>query len=226
LDEEELVASVVARLVAALEQDGVPFRLVLVDNGSRDRTGELVDGLAADTRIEALHLSPNAGYGGGILAGLQWLAAQPDVDVLGWAWGDGQVDPAALVPLYEACRSGAQLAKARRTVRDDGRRRRMLTAAYSSVMRVFGVATPDVNGCPKLLRREAYTSLAPRSSDWFIDAEVVLGTEARAWRIVEVAVVMEPRQGGQSKVKLATVAEFALNLVRWRWRDRGRSRAD
>ena len=47
-DEEALVEAVVTELIGALEAGDVPFRLALVDNGSRDRTGEIVDRLAAE----------------------------------------------------------------------------------------------------------------------------------------------------------------------------------
>lgn len=219
-NEGALVERVVAEMVGALEAGGVPFRLALVDNGSRDRTGALVDGLAQDPRIQAVHVSPNRGYGGGILAGLAALAGGGHA-VLGWTWGDGQVDPAVIPDLYRLCLEGADLAKARRTERRTGLRRRIVSAGYEAVTGALGVRTADVNGCPKLLRAEVLRALSPRHTDWFLDAEVVLGVEARGLRVAELPVVMRPRAAGESKVRLGTVLEFTRNLARWRW-DQGR----
>lgn len=217
LDEEALVEEVARGLVLALEGAGVDFALALVDNGSRDGTGAKVDALAAaDARILAVHLSPNRGYGGGILAGLRALEARTRPEVLGWCWGDGQVDPAVIPALLQACAGGAMLAKARRVERQDGLERRVVTRGYALALRALGVRTPDVNGCPKLLRREAWEALAPRHEDWFLDAEVVLGCEARGWAIADAPVVMRPRRAGRSKVRLGTVLEFAWNLGAWR----------
>jgi len=195
LDEEALVEAVVADMLKALRSIEGEVCLTLVDNGSTDRTGPLIDHLAAtEPEVDAVHLSPNQGYGGGILAGLHHLVSAHDPAVLGWAWGDGQVDPAVIPRLFAACQDGAMVAKTRRTVRQDGLRRRLVTTAYALTMRAQGVTTPDVNGCPKLFRREAFDTLALSHTDWFLDAEAILGAEARDWRIDSVATTMRPGQ--------------------------------
>ncbi len=99
----------------------------------------------------------------------------------------------------------------------------LVTTSYGAVMRALGVVTPDVNGCPKLFRAEALDALELTSTDWFIDAEAVLGAEARGWRIADAPVVMRPRTTGRSKVRLATVVEFARNLLGRRRRGLTRS---
>ena len=77
-NEVALVESTVHDLRVALESTSIPFALALVDNGSTDGTREKVQRLSKDSRILAVHLSPNAGYGGGIRAGLQALLDGPD----------------------------------------------------------------------------------------------------------------------------------------------------
>lgn len=217
LNEEALIDEVAADIVETLDAEGVPFTLALVDNGSTDRTGERVDRWTErDGRVHAVHLLQNAGYGGGILAGIHALQRVGLPDVVGWCWGDGQVDPAVLPGLYRSCQEGVMLAKARRVERQDGLQRRLITTGYAAVTRLMGVQTRDVNGCPKLLRREAWLALDPKHTDWFLDAEVVLGAEARGWSIADAPVVMRARRAGKSKVKLATVLEFGRNLGGWR----------
>lgn len=215
LNEVDLVASVTEAIHATLSGAQIPHTLVLVDNGSTDGTGELIDTLAQSMPIVAVHLAQNAGYGGGILAGLSALAQDPP-EIMGWCWGDGQVQPETLPPLYRACIRGAPLAKVVRTERQDGMTRRIVTTGYAWATRAIGATHPDVNGCPKLLRREALQTLAPRSTDWFLDAEVVLGAQSRGWEIATHPAAMMPRSAGRSKVSAATVIEFAWNLARWR----------
>jgi dolichol-phosphate mannosyltransferase len=215
-DEDEVVEAMVAELVAALESASIEFVLALVDNGSRDRTGELVKALAEDSRILALSLAENAGYGGGILAGLRSLSEGPDPEILGWSWGDGQVDPACIAPLYRAVVDGAPLAKAVRTEREDGSFREVQARVYAWILSAMSQASVDPHGCPKLFRREALRELDLQHTDWFIDAEAMLGAASRGWEIAQTPVRMRARTGGKSKVALSTALEFCVNLGRWK----------
>jgi GT2 family glycosyltransferase len=215
LDEVELVESVVSNIHNTLSSAGIEHTLVLVNNGSTDGTGECIDALAERLPVMAVHLTKNAGYGGGILAGLG--ALRPSMpQVVGWCWGDGQVTAQVLEPLYRACQQGAPMAKVVRTARLDGWTREVITTGYAGAMRAIGCDEPDVNGCPKLFRREALQTLSPASEDWFLDAEVVLRARRLGWQIATQPASMEPRMAGRSKVGAATIAEFVFNLVRWR----------
>lgn len=217
-NEGALVVSVIDAIQAALGP--LPHRLALVNNGSQDDTAVKIDALAMRPEVLAIHLSENAGYGGGILAGLEALAAsdQPP-DVIGWCWGDDQIDPVVLPELLRRCRDGADLAKVRRIERQDGRRRRLISATYARIMATLGTTTPDINGCPKLFRTEALTALDLTHRDWFLDCEAICKAEAAGMRIAAVPAVMRPRTAGVSKVNWATVAEFVDNIVRYRLRE-------
>ncbi len=218
-DEADCCEPVILDLLEALRAERVGFRLALVDNGSKDETGRIVTRLgASQPEVLALHLEQNAGYGGGILAGLRRLPTP----ILGWYWGDGQVDAEVLVRCWRRLREEPlDLVKARRVERQDGRQRELITGVYRGVMKLgFGVDTMDVNGCPKLLTRGAYEALDLRSQDWFLDPECLLKAQELGLAIGEVDAVMRPRPGGESKVRAATVTEFLRHLAAWKrgWR--------
>src|SRR5450432_1490544 len=63
-NEEELIAKTVAEAVSSLSAvPGLDWRILVVDDGSRDRTGEIADGLAkSDPRISVFHHEGNKGY--------------------------------------------------------------------------------------------------------------------------------------------------------------------
>src|SRR5437879_6034635 len=72
-DEEELIEEFVARTVAAVAD--YEFEVVLVNDGSADRTPDLLDGIAArDPRIRVIHLSRNFGHQAALTAGLEHAA--------------------------------------------------------------------------------------------------------------------------------------------------------
>ena len=214
-NEEALVVSVVDTIQAVLGP--LPHRLALVNNGSRDGTAAAVDHLAKRPEVLAVHLSENAGYGGGILAGLHTLQGLPaPPDVIGWCWGDGQIDPVVLPELYRRCIAGTDIARIRRVRREVGRQRWLISTTYAGIMSVLGVATRDVNGCPKLFRAEALAQLHLSHTDWFLDAEAILKAEAAGMRIEAMEAVMHPRTAGVSKVGWQTIAEFVVNIARYR----------
>lgn len=77
-------------------------RLVIVDDGSTDRTGEIADALAREHegKIHVIHQA-NTGIGGAVKAGLRLLLARDDVDAIGVLASDDQFDP-RLIPRFRA----------------------------------------------------------------------------------------------------------------------------
>ncbi len=215
-NEEDSVTEVVASVHSILTEAEVPHTLVLVNNGSTDQTRQAIDSLLVPGIIEAVHLRENAGYGGGILTGLAHLEQTGLPEVIGWSWGDGQVTASVLPSLFDAIANGADIAKAVRTRRNDGPLRQAITTGYAATMRALGTRTRDINGCPKLMTRDAFLAIQPTSTDWFLDAEVVLAAERLDLRVDGVPVTMQKRVHGKSKVGARTIAEFGKNILSWR----------
>ena len=217
-NEEGASEQVLHQTMYVLREANIPFYLAVVNNGSTDRTGSIVDAMSQNfPEIIPIHFDENQGYGGGILAGMRALSPK-GLDVVGWMWGDGQISPDVLPHLYQACQRGHQLSKAQRIKRKDGIDRLLISSVYSLTMRIMGCATKDINGCPKLFPSGIWQSLDVRSEDWFIDAEVTLLGEKRNWSIHQYPVVMEPRHHNQSKVRMHTLLEFAWNISKWKIR--------
>ena len=217
-NEAESLPDSIPPLAAALAALGRPFEILLVDNGSTDATASAMARLARELpSIRTLALSPNRGYGGGVLAGLQ-AAGGRWVAFLG---ADGQVPPGQVAGVIREALSSPPrtLVKALRRNRGDGALRWIVSKAYNLTCRIL-VAAPsrDMNATPKVLRREDLPELHLAATDWFLDAECVLKAKARGFSLKEVPVDCLPRRGGVSHVRLPAVAEFLGNL--WRHRRR------
>ncbi len=214
-DEEGNVEAVTRGLLDAFRTARVPLTLILVDNGSRDGTRAVVERLAREeAEVRGVYLDKNAGYGGGILAGMN----TSDADVLGYMWGDDQVAAEDVLRVYRRLIvDGADLAKARRVQRIDGWQRAVVTRVYNTTtLWLFHITSTDANGCPKLFRRQTWDLLAPRSSDWFLDPEIMIAAARQGLKLAEVDVRARPRTKGVSKVGSGTVLEFLVNLARAR----------
>ena len=88
-NEEALIAQTITRCVDVLSIIAPDYEIVVVDDGSRDRTGAIADDFAAgNPRIRVVHNQPNRGYGGALIAGFD-AASKP---LLFFMDSDGQFD--------------------------------------------------------------------------------------------------------------------------------------
>ena len=208
-------AAAVTELAQGFAAAGLDYHLVLVDNGSRDGTAAILAGLAAaNPRLRVVTVPANRGYGHGIRAGLAACSAP----VAGYLDGDGQVAAADVARVYRALVSGdADLARARRMTRGDTAARRLVSWVFNLIFRwLFAVEALDVNAKPKFVRGRQLGALALAADDWFIDTELLLKAARLRLRCVTVDIDFRTRPAGVSHVRLATIREFLVNLIRYR----------
>ena len=215
-NEEGAAEQVLQQTMYVLRKAQSPFQLAVVNNGSTDATGMIIDKLSVQhPEIIPLHFTTNQGDGGGILAGMRTLEPQ-NLDCIGWMWGDGQVLPDVLPKLVQACDEGFDLAKAQRTKREDGWIRKVISKGYAVAMKSTALSIEDINGCPKIFQLPVWETLQVESRDWFLDAEVILEMQANKLTIHQESVTMQPRQYNKSKVNVRTVLEFGVNILKWK----------
>lgn len=217
-NEEAVVAQTVRRFVAAFERAGHRLELITVDNGSRDRTGEILRELAAEfPAVRPVRVDVNIGYGNGILSGIPhtrgvWVGIVP---------ADGQVDAEDAVRLYEdAVACGVPvLAKARRRFRMDGLTRKFVSIAYNAFFRLLfpRVGSLDINGLPKLLPRDVLLRMQLSSRQWLLDPEIMIKAHYLKLRVLEYNVFARARGNGLSHVRASTCWEFFTKLLKFRF---------
>lgn len=217
-NEEESVEVTIRRLFAAFDEAGVPLELVAVDNGSADRTGEILGRLSArDPRVRVVRVELNQGYGNGILTGLpharaRWVGIVP---------ADGQVDAEDVVRLWDAVSAARAdvVAKVRRRFRMDGAQRRVVSVAYNGLMQLLwpGLGTLDVNGTPKILSREALAAMRLSERGWFLDPEIMIKAHYLGLRVLELNVFARMRGNGVSHVRAGTCWDFVRGIAAYRF---------
>lgn len=217
-NEQESIPFTIPPLCAAFEKAGIRLELVAVDNGSRDRTGEILDGFAArGLPVRKVRVETNEGYGWGVICGLREARA----DWIGMIPCDGQVDPEDVVKLFESVRysDGKVIGKVRRRFRLDGFLRKVVSIAYNVIVFCLwpGLGSIDVNGSPKMLHREVLRRLDLRSKRWFLDPELMIKAHYLGVRVIEVNVFARMRGHGLSHVRATTCWEFFSTLMRYRF---------
>lgn len=195
------------------------LEVIVVDDGSTDRTGEIADRLAAeDVRVRVVHHWPNRGYGAALRSGLE--AARYD-HVL-FTDGDLQFDLTDLERLLPRL-GRADVVVGYREKRADPPRRLFIAWVYNLLIRVlFAAPFRDVDCAFKLFRRQVFAGVPlsrVRSDGAFFSPELLLVLRAAGVRIEQVAVRHLPRRAGEEKGATPRVVARAIrDLLRLRLR--------
>lgn len=204
-----------AALTALLPRVPRHFRVIVVDNGSRDDTAEVARRLGA-TVVE----EPTPGYGAAVHAGL--LAAT--AEHVAFMDGDGSFDPGDLLGLLEDVRDGrADLAVGRRRPVRSGvwpwHARAGNTLVVSWLRRRIAMPVHDIAPM-RVCRRDALLGLDVRDRRFGYPVELLQKATAAGWRFTERDVAYHPRaEGTRSKVSgsvrgtLRTARDFAKVLA-------------
>jgi glycosyltransferase involved in cell wall biosynthesis len=217
-NEEESIGYTIPKFVSAFEKAGHRLELIAVDNGSTDRTGEIIKELAASFSSVRYHrVEKNEGYGHGILSGFELCSAS----WIGIILADGQVDAEDVVNLYEsvAATNGKVIGKVRRRFRLDGLVRKVVSVTYNVFVRILWprLETIDINGNPKIFRREVLLEMDLQSKGWFLDPEIMIKGHYMGLRVLEFNVFGRMRGNGLSHVRPAACWEFFYNLLGFRF---------
>ena len=195
LNEEEPIAAVIRACLTT----GLAGEVIVVDNGSRDRTAERAE--AAGARVVS---EPTPGYGRACAAGVRGLSAECDLVV--FIDGDGSDCPEFMPQLVEPIRRGELdfvIGSRTRGEREPGSMNFQQVFAgriAGWLLRLlYGVRYTDM--CPfRAIRRDALERLGMKETTYGWNLEMQMRAARARLRILEVPVNHRCRTGGESKV--------------------------
>ena len=185
------------------------FELIAVNDGSRDRTGELLDELAAnEPRMRVIHLARNYGQTAAMMAGI-WAARAPITVPLD---GDGQNPPEEIDRLCDLLEAGGHdvVSGWRKDRKDAWLRTQVSRAANSLIGRITGVRLHDY-GCTL----KAYRTKVIRDARLYGEMHrfIPVYTSMHGAKICEVVVRHNPRTAGTSKYGYGRIFKVAVDLI-------------
>jgi len=194
-NEEANVAAAVEEVSSVAHTLGVDYEIILVNDGSRDRTGEIARAELAP-RIPNFRLVehfPNRGYGGALKAG--FAAATKDLIVFTAA--DQQFNFSEINLLTAKLTPDMTLVSGWRVKRQDPLIRRLNGLGWNTVVRIlFGRTIHDIDCGFKVFRREALNHIHIESNGAMIDTELLAELKARGFNMTDVPVTHLPRTAG------------------------------
>jgi glycosyltransferase involved in cell wall biosynthesis len=206
-DEEATAEVFYERVCAALE--GVPFELVVVDDGSSDSTPEILDRLASsDPRVRVVYLSRNFGHQTAITAGLDHATG----DAVVMIDADLQDPPEVITTLVDHWQQGADVVYAVRERREGETRFKLATARlfYRLMSRLAAIELQENSGDFRLMDRRALDALlAMRERSRYLRGMTVWVGFTQA----AVTYRRDPRYAGETKYTLSRMLRFALDAM-------------
>jgi glycosyltransferase involved in cell wall biosynthesis len=189
------------------------YEVIVVDDGSPDHTGELLDEMARHFPwLKVVHHPKNRGYGGALRTGFETAAK----DLVFYTDGDAQYDPRELVRLHEALTPEVDFVNGYKIGRSDPLHRKVIGKAYHLFVRtMFGLRLRDVDCDFRLMRRDVFRKVTLTRSSGVICVELMKKVQDHGFRIAQVPVHHFHRTYGKSQFfNFPRVARTLVDLTR------------
>jgi glycosyltransferase involved in cell wall biosynthesis len=193
-NEQENVARTVEQALGVLEKLNAGFEVIIVDDGSADRTGRIADEIAArDSRVKAVHHRTNLGYGAALQSGFKAATKE----LVFYTDCDGQFDLNELPLLLPLIRQYDIVVGYRLNRRDNLIRRINGWCWTKLVCLLFGMKVRDIDCAFKLYKREIFDNIKLSSTGALISAEILARAVRRGYSLTQKGVHHYPRTAGK-----------------------------
>jgi dolichol-phosphate mannosyltransferase len=216
----------IARLIPAILAQDPSLEVLVVDDGSPDGTGAIVDGIAANnTRVHVIHREGKLGLGTAYIVGFRW-ALERKYDLVFEMDADFSHNPERLPEFLEAIREadvvlGSRYQDGHVNVVNWPMSRLFLSYAANVYARfVTGLPIFDTTGGFKLFRRNVLESIdlnSVKSNGYAFQIEMSFRAWKRGFRLFEIPIIFVDRTEGASKMSKKIVREAVWMVWRLRW---------
>jgi dolichol-phosphate mannosyltransferase len=216
----------IARLIPSILAQDASLEVLVVDDGSPDGTGTIVDAIAANnSRVHIIHRESKLGLGTAYLAGFRW-ALERKYDLIFEMDADFSHNPERLPEFLEAIKDadlvlGSRYQGGRVNVVNWPMSRLFLSYAANIYARaVTGLPVSDTTGGFKCFRRNVLESIdlnSVKSNGYAFQIEMSYRVWKRGFRLVEIPIIFVDRTEGVSKMSKRIMREAIWMVWRLRW---------
>jgi dolichol-phosphate mannosyltransferase len=222
----------ISRIIGAVLGQDPRLEILVVDDGSPDGTGDIVQAIGKDNpKVHLLRRSGKMGLGTAYIAGFKW-SIEHEYDLTFEMDADFSHDPGHLPHFLKAVQTADLVLGSRYTAGKvsvvNWPMSRLLLSYFANIYAriVTGLPVHDSTGGFKCYRRSVLTSIdlnRVRSNGYAFQIEMSFRTWKKNFRIVEIPIVFVDRTEGTSKMSKAIVREavWMVWLLRW-WSLTGR----
>ncbi len=213
-NEEETVAAAIAQWHPIAEQAGAGSRLVIIDDGSRDRTLKIASGLKKKYPRLTVLTKENQGHGAAVLYGYKY-AIRKGADYVFQTDSDGQTLPSEF-PVFWAHRKDGGLLIGCRTYRQDGLSRIFVTKTLRLVLlAAFHVWLKDANSPYRLMSCGQLQDVLRNVPKNFFLSNVLISVlySKKNLGVSYYPISFLPRQGGKNSISIRKIFKIGLTSL-------------
>ena len=191
------IASMVVMALRSAAELTPDHEVIVVNDGSSDRTGEILEELArVYPRLRVVTHPTNRGYGGALRTGFSTASKE----VVFYTDGDAQYDPAEMALLWRKMAPGVDLVNGYKISRSDPLHRIFIGRMYHHIVKtMFGLKVRDVDCDFRMLRRSIFDRVRLEKNSGVICLEMMKKIQDAGFNIVEVPVHHYHRAYGKSQ---------------------------
>jgi len=215
-NDQHTIENIVRTSAAEMRKVTNDFEVLVVDDGSKDETANILDRLAAELPfLRVIHHERNLGYGAALISGFM----NAKKDLIFYTDGDGQYDVREMHNLLAQLKPTVDLVNGYKVKRADPWYRVWIGATYRAAMRfIFQLQIRDVDCDFRLFRRHIFETISLESRSGVICVEMAKKFERAGFRMVEVPVSHYPRMHGRSEFfRIRHLAYTFQGLLRVWW---------
>jgi glycosyltransferase involved in cell wall biosynthesis len=210
-NEEGNVEKTVRDCLQELARDGICGEVVVTNDGSKDRTPEILRRLTTEfENLRFVDLKENFGYGGAMKKAIDASRGEYVVTVD----SDGQFDIADLPRLLAKIREGYDCVTGYRSKKKDTLPRVFANWAYNQLVRLLcGIKFTDSQCALKIFKGDLIRSLPIEARGFPFPTETLVKLSYQGCRISEIPITHHPREAGVSKVNFFKTSRMMFTFL-------------
>lgn len=213
-NEEANIEKLIMDWYPVVQSVGTESRLVIVNDGSKDGTWQMLQALT-ENRPQLLALTKqNGGHGSTVLFGYRY-AIENGADWIFQTDSDGQTNPAEFAQFWES-RNDYDAIIGNRTVRGDGKSRKMVENVVCLLLwLVFGIRVKDANAPFRLMKADLVAKYIDRLPRDYNLPNIMFTTYFVYYRekVSFLEISFKPRQGGTNSINLKKIFRIGYKAM-------------